>query len=100
MNKKLFAELKESLQQAVDHAAGKRNDLRVTTLPRLKPIEKIGKKDIAKIRSNMQLSQTLFARLLNISPKTVQAWEQGLKVPSGPSLKLLNIAKNHPESLL
>ncbi len=34
MDRKLFEELKESLQQAVEHAAGKRHDLRTTTLPR------------------------------------------------------------------
>jgi hypothetical protein len=33
MDKKLFGELKESLNQAIEHAQGKR-ELRTTTLPR------------------------------------------------------------------
>jgi DNA-binding transcriptional regulator YiaG len=38
--------------------------------------------------------------LLNISPKAVQAWEQGSREPGDAALKLLTIAKNHPEVLL
>jgi putative transcriptional regulator len=38
--------------------------------------------------------------MLNISPRTVQAWEQGARTPSDAALKLLNIAKKHPEVLL
>jgi len=41
----------------------------------------------------------VFARYLNISPRTVQSWEQGLGKPSGASLKLLSIAKKDPKIL-
>jgi DNA-binding transcriptional regulator YiaG len=34
----------------------------------------------------MKVSQAVFAGPLNISVKTVQAWEQGNGSPSGPSL--------------
>jgi len=37
--------------------------------------------------------------VLNASSKTVQAWEQGARVPSDAALKLLTIAKKHPEVL-
>jgi DNA-binding transcriptional regulator YiaG len=30
----------------------------------------------------------------------VQAWEQGVRVPSDAALKLLNIARNRPEALV
>ncbi len=38
--------------------------------------------------------QAVFARILNISPSTVQKWEIGQKRPSGASLKLLHLVKN------
>ena len=38
--------------------------------------------------------------MLNISTKTVQAWEQGSREPGDAALKLLSIAKKHPEVLL
>ena len=42
----------------------------------------------------------LFAMMLNISPKSVQAWEQRSRGPGDAALKLLTIAKKHPEILL
>jgi putative transcriptional regulator len=38
--------------------------------------------------------------MLNVSVKTVQAWEQGVRKPSDAALKLLAIAEKHPEVLL
>jgi len=98
MDKKSFAELKESFKQMAEHAAGEQKNFRTTT--RVRPLKPFTKRDIVNIRSRMKVSQAVFANLLNISVKTVQSWEQGLKIPSGPSLKLLTIAKKHPESLL
>ncbi len=46
---------------------------------------------IKSLREHVQLSQAVFAAVLNTSVSTVQKWEQGDKKPSGPSLKLLNI---------
>jgi putative transcriptional regulator len=42
----------------------------------------------------------VFARLLNVSLKTVQAWEQGIRQPGDAALKLLTIARKNPEALL
>lgn len=58
------------------------------------------KHEIVKLRQQLNLSQALFAGVLNVSVKTVQAWEQGLRQPSDAALKLLTIAKKHPEVLL
>jgi putative transcriptional regulator len=57
------------------------------------------KNEIRKIRTRMNVSQALFARLLNCSVRTIQSWEQGTGEPSGPSLKLLEIAEKNPKAL-
>lgn len=46
---------------------------------------------IKLLRKNSQVSQAVFAAILNTSVSTVQKWEIGDKEPSGPSLKLLNL---------
>lgn len=46
---------------------------------------------IKSLREDAQLSQAVFAAVLNTSVSTVQKWEVGDKRPSGPSLKLLNL---------
>jgi len=49
------------------------------------------------IRVQLELSQSAFAGLMGVSPRTVQDWEQGRRVPSGPAKTLLRIAEQHPE---
>ncbi|MDY0223025.1 MAG: helix-turn-helix domain-containing protein [Desulfobacterium sp.] len=46
---------------------------------------------IISIRKRFNLSQAALASIFNISPSTVQKWEQGNKKPAGASKKLLNI---------
>jgi len=43
------------------------------------------------IRKRFCLSQAALASIFNISPSTVQKWEQGNKKPTGASQKLLDI---------
>jgi len=95
MKNEFFEELRQSLNEALQHARGERNDLRVTTLPR--PPKQISKTEIAAFRRKMKCSQSVFARYLNVSVKTVQSWEQGLGKPSGAALKLLTIARERPD---
>jgi putative transcriptional regulator len=46
---------------------------------------------IKEIRKKTRMSQTVFARVLNVGGTTVAQWEQGLKNPSGPSARLLDV---------
>ncbi len=62
---------------------------RVVTLP-----------PIAEIRAKVGLSQSEFARLLGVSVRTLQEWEQGRRTPSGPARTLLSIANRNPRILL
>ncbi len=52
------------------------------------------------IRAQLKLSQSAFARLMGVSLRTVQDWEQGRREPSGPAKTLLRIAEQHPDVLL
>jgi len=51
--------------------------------------------DIKKIRKRINVSQPVFAKLLNTSSETVKKWEQGERHPTGTSLKLLNLVAAH-----
>ncbi len=48
---------------------------------------------IVSIRKQLKLSQAALACIFNISPSTVQKWEQGHKRPTGASKKLLDIVE-------
>jgi putative transcriptional regulator len=52
-----------------------------------------------KLRKDLNCSQSVFARVLNISPKTIQAWEQGIRRPSDAALRLLEVVEKYPSVL-
>lgn len=55
---------------------------------------------VAETRARVGLSQSDFARLLGVSIRTLQEWEQGRRTPSGPARMLLTIAHKNPRALL
>lgn len=50
-------------------------------------------------RQETGLSQAQFAKLLGVSIRTLQGWEQGRKQPSGAARTLLAIARRNPKAL-
>lgn len=55
---------------------------------------------IASIREKTGLTQAHFAKLLGVSVRTLQDWEQGRRVPSGAARTLLMVAAKNPQALL
>ena len=99
MDKKLFEELMEGARQMEAHAAGRKVKGVREVVKEVKTPKPLSKEEIVEIRKKLQVSQSAFAMLLNISTKTVQKWEQGENRPNGSSLKLLAIAKKDPKML-
>ena len=54
---------------------------------------------VVAVRMQSGLSQSLFAKLLGVSVRTLQHWEQGTRSPSGAAKTLIAIASRHPEVL-
>ncbi len=57
----------------------------------LPKVQEYSPEKIISIRKKLKLSQAALASVFNISPSTVQKWEQGNKKPTGASKKLLDI---------
>lgn len=51
--------------------------------------------DIQQIRMRQNVSQSVFAKYLNISPAMIKSLEQGQRHAHGAILKLLNIVERH-----
>ena len=54
---------------------------------------------IKQIRKQMNLSQLVFAKLLNVSPSSIRQWEQGKRKPSGSTKILLELLEKAPNIL-
>ena len=83
----LAQRLKKGLAEGVEFARG---DLVLSTMA--VPIGRSFSPDeVVAIRTRRHMSQAQFARLLAVSVKTLQSWEQGAKKPSKPTMRLLQI---------
>jgi DNA-binding transcriptional regulator YiaG len=56
----------------------------------------VGSAGIRAVRERTSLSQSEFARLIGVSVKTLQNWEQDRRHPTGPAATLLKIIAHEP----
>lgn len=61
----------------------------------LSEIKELQAHEIKKMRQNEKVSQTVMAKILNVTPSTYQKWERGEVHPKGANLKLLRLAYEH-----
>jgi len=90
----LFERLKQGLEDGIAHAKGELT-LRTVELPEEPP--EIDAQTLAALRDRAAMSQAVFAKMLNVSTKTLQSWEQGVRQPSDASRRLIQVFSSNPE---
>ena len=90
------AELIESMREALAHTRGQ---LTLNTTREPQPARKMSPASIARLRRSLKASTPVFAAYLNVTADTVRSWEKNRRQPSGPALRLLQIAAKQPEIL-
>ena len=63
------------------------------------PKLEITPEDIQQIRKRIKLSQSVFAKMLNVSSSSIKQWEQGKRTPTGSTKVLLELLKKNPNIL-
>ena len=91
MDKALFAQLVESMEQMGEIRRGERAQSREFHVDAL---------GIRNIRKATGLSQPKFARVLDVDVGTLRNWEQGRREPTGPARALLRAIRNDPKHVL
>lgn len=89
----LAERLKAGLSEAVQFAKGELS-LRTVQIP--DPPPEIAANEVTSLRTKSGMSQAVFARVLNVSTKTVQSWEQGERKPSHAALRMLQVFRASP----
>lgn len=54
---------------------------------------------IVRAREKSGLTQAEFAKLLGVSVRTLQDWEQGRRTPNAAAQTLIKVAEKHPKVL-
>jgi len=86
-----FEEIKEGLQEAIEHAKGKNANIVMHTA---KPV------NVKSVRKKTGMSQQQFCAAFGLSLGTLRHWERGDRQPRGPALVLLNVVKKNPRAVL
>lgn len=81
----------ESARQALAFAKGDSTDGCAVHVP--------GDVDVKAIREKISLSQSEFAKLFGLSKRTLEHWEHGRRVPSGPARAFLTVIAREPEAV-
>ena len=91
MDKNLFEQLAESMQQMGEITRGERAPSREFHIDAIR---------VKEVRAVTGLSQVKFARVIDVQVGTLRNWEQGRRQPTGPAKALLRAIKNDPEHVL
>ena len=87
MEKKLYADLVQSLKEAREISQGNASPSRRIFFSAL---------DVRMVREKTGLSQIQFANMICVSVRTLQNWEQGRRSPNGPAAALLRVVSDAP----
>ena len=91
MDRNLFEQLAESMEQMGEITRGERAPSREFRVDALK---------VKEVRAATGLSQVRFARVIDVPVGTLRNWEQGRRDPTGPAKVLLRAIHNDPEHVL
>ncbi len=94
----VFDMVTAGLKDSIAYSKGEKMSLVTTQIPA--PPPPMNAKKVIQMRKSLNMSQGLFAAALNVSTKTVQGWEQGLRKPSNASLRLLQLVQKEPDTIL
>ncbi|MCR4288923.1 MAG: helix-turn-helix domain-containing protein [Candidatus Scalindua sp.] len=66
---------------------------------KIKPLSEYTSEEVKEIRNSYHFSQRIFAEIMGVSQKTVEAWESGKNPPSGTARRLLWLMEKDLEFL-
>jgi len=91
MNEKDFQKLVKSIKQMGSIMQGEELPHRRTVLSTI---------DVKALREQIGLTQAEFSRMIGVSIKTLQNWEQGRREPEGPAKALLRVVEKEPQAVM
>lgn len=92
VTRRLADDVRASLHEAIEHAAGKRTK---AIVHRVTPRDN----DARHARLKLGLSQREFASLIGTGIGTVRKWELGTRRPSGAARTLIEVIKIEPKAV-
>ncbi len=90
-----YAAIHETMEALHDVGAIDKQTMRKFDDSCLTPAYPMPPDRILALRRREHLSQSVFARYLNVSKNLISDWERGVKRPGGPALRLLTVVEKN-----
>ncbi|MDE6657442.1 MAG: helix-turn-helix domain-containing protein [Oscillospiraceae bacterium] len=85
----------QGLNEAIEYEKG---NLQARTVKiSIAPLPDINSNQIKDIRKSLDMTQAMFATVMGVSVKTVEAWESGVNTPSGVARRMLSLLQLDPQ---
>ena len=95
LGKELIEACKEIIEIQEKRKLARLNKKSVAILP----VNNFKPEEIKSIRQKFEMTASVFAKMLGVSSKTVEAWESGLRKPTGAYSRLLQIITHDPKTV-
>jgi putative transcriptional regulator len=92
----IIEQAETSLAEFKKLKSGKQSKAKKVTI-KIKEIPEYNEEKVLSLRRELEMTQTSFAFVLGVSPRTVESWEQGRTKPKKNSERLMSIIEEHPE---
>jgi putative transcriptional regulator len=93
-------ELVSTVEAFAAHVQGRKKlTLRTRKLSLPPPLKPLRPREIVALRHQLNVSQAVFASLLNVPKVTAISWERGRRQPAGAALRLLDLVRKQPKLL-
>ena len=92
----IAAEVLDGLREIRQYRAGRRTLRTTRVAPR--PLPELTPDAIRSIRAELDVSRAVFAHMIRVSVRTVEAWEQGRSSPPDSAAALILMAEKYPDT--
>ncbi len=90
MENSVISDTLQGIQDAIEFVQGDKTKGRARKLE-IAPVKEYSKEEIKAIRVNNNMTLRIFAEVIGVSPKTVEAWEAGTNKPRGSAARLFQL---------
>lgn len=90
----VYESIIQGLNEAVQYEKGNLKAKKVKCT--INPVPEFTADEIKNVRAELDMTQAIFAAVMGVSQKTVEAWEAGTNVPIGTARRMLSMLRDDP----
>lgn len=94
----IYNSIIKGLGEAVQHEKGELKNVKVDRVS-IASLPRFSGRQIRLLRERQRMTQQIFANVLGVSKKTVEAWEVGRNTPNGPAQRMLYLMEKDDKLL-